>query len=449
MVVLQGVYFMRVIIEFFRRTISINKTKNKIPLLVLFFCLFFTSFANSKINCYYTTNQKITKENFKNSVQKSYWPTNDWQITTPEAQGMKSEILNQTLEYISQENLPINSIVVVRNGFIVLESYPDLISNQSSKFFVWSITKSFISALIGIANQTGSIPNINQKILEIFSNWTLNNPDSRKQLITIEHLLLMRSGFNQTFSREIKEQVDSIQYILDLNLIFDPGTDWFYNHGNVHLLSAILTLKTSQTAFKYAKNNLFNHLGIANVVWDEDKRGISIGPSGLYLTPRDMAKFGFLYLHNGTWDGQQVVPKEWVLKSTSAITTMEEEEDDDYGYLWWIGPNREYFSANGLFGQKITVYPKEDLVIVYTANFSRDNPASVSSLDYINNNFILPSITPETTTLPSITTNPETSETSSEAFSNESVIKTTEGYSFLIMGLGMIFILQNRKKKRN
>ena len=137
-----------------------------------------------------------------------------------------------------------------------------------------------------------------------------------------------------------------------------------------HLLSAIIQKTTGSTLEAYARTKLFEPLGITDISWDADPQGITLGNTGLALRPRDMAKFGYLYLHRGQWDGEQLVPEEWVESATTKhIETkglMNAAEDDGYGYLWWIDSFGGY-SAHGYSGQYIFVLPDLDMVVVFTA----------------------------------------------------------------------------------
>lgn len=141
------------------------------------------------------------------------------------------------------------------------------------------------------------------------------------------------------------------------------------------------------TLQKYAEPRLFEPLGITDYRWGEDSQGITIGAWDLYLTPRDMAKFGYLYLHDGLWDGAQIVPADWVDQSTQSHVVFENAGQGDrtgYGYQWWVYPQSDAFAAQGLEGQLIVVVPNANMVIVFTAQL-RDDAATPLRLimDYI------------------------------------------------------------------
>ncbi|MFX0064121.1 MAG: serine hydrolase domain-containing protein [Candidatus Hermodarchaeota archaeon] len=323
-----------------------------------------------------------------------YWPTTDWLESTPEEQGMNSTKLNQVIDYINDLNFAIDSVVVVRHGYIVLEEYFNpSVSNQSSLHFVYSVTKSFTSALIGIAIQKGFIENVDQKVVDLFSNRIIANLDSRKQNMTIEHLLTMSTGLEWdewTYSyddsrNDVIKMIyssDSVQFILDRLMVNDPGEEWVYSSGASHLLSAIIEQTTNYNTLEFANEFLFGPLGITDVDWWQDPQGIYYGGFGLYLRARDMAKFGYLYLNNGTWDSQQIVSADWVAKSTE--TAFLRGGGHGYGYQWWTYPQLGIYYAIGLYDQSIFVVPDYNMVVVFTANItSGSNPEHNLLFDYI------------------------------------------------------------------
>ena len=137
-------------------------------------------------------------------------------------------------------------------------------------------------------------------------------------------------------------------------------------------------------ALYYARDVLFEPLGIEDVRWSVDKQAINIGGTMMYTTPRDMAKLGYLYLNNGTWDGDQIVPKEWVINATTPYI-QSFDRNYDYGYYWWLDSDGEFYSAWGSEGQRIFVFPQYDLVVVFTASDDSYEP-----YEYLLENYILP-----------------------------------------------------------
>ncbi len=320
----------------------------------------------------------------------AYWPTEGWRTSTPEEQDMDSAKLDQMMEYIDEQDLIIESVVVVRNGYIVFEEYPGPLYDQDMPHVVHSVTKSFASALIGIAIEEGFIDGIEQKFVDLFPERTIENLDSQKESITLEHILTMTAGLEwnefqypwtdpqgnpdprNDYIKALFSD-DPVQYVLDLPMMEEPGVRWNYNGGTSHLLSAIVAEATGYDTLDFAREFLFAPLGITEVRWDSDRHGIRYGGSGLYLTPRDMAKFGYLYLHDGMWDGEQVVPADFVAEATKTHYAV--DGYTGYGYQsWWTCLGTEVYYAAGILGQRIDVVPDLDLVVVFTANIKGPDP---------------------------------------------------------------------------
>jgi CubicO group peptidase (beta-lactamase class C family) len=173
--------------------------------------------------------------------------------------------------------------------------------------------------------------------------------------------------------------------MLDLPMAAQPGTRFNYCSGCTHLLSSIVQVKSGDTA-AFAHKYLFEPLGITCYRWDTDNRGIPIGGWGLKLTPREMAKLGYLFLHNGQWDGRQVVSSAWVQAATQKHSgtggTL------GYGYQWWIYDKYGAYTALGRYGQTIFVVPDDNLVIVTTALSEENNDRIFGLID----NYIVPSV---------------------------------------------------------
>jgi len=332
--------------------------------------------------------------------QRDYWPTASWRYSTAEEQNMDSTKLEEMMEYIRSEGFLLDSVVIVRNGYVVLEEYPrPTLYNQNRTHLLYSATKSFTSMLIGIALKEGYIDNVQHKLLDYFPNRTIANTDSRKQAITLENVLTMTSGLQwDEWTYNLGDQrnsvtsmtgrIDWIQYVLDQPMANEPGTVWTYNGGGSHLLSAVLKEATKTDPWTYAREKLLNPLGITTAYWTTDTLGLQMGFSHLYLRPLDMAKLGFLYLNKGAWDREQIVPAEWVDASTKAYYSVFPEIDYRYGYQWWVRPSARYYWAWGMAGQTIAVIPDYDMVIVFTGSVTDYDPG-----DYLINNYILPSAT--------------------------------------------------------
>ncbi|MHA2322048.1 MAG: serine hydrolase domain-containing protein [Candidatus Thorarchaeota archaeon] len=230
------------------------------------------------------------------------------------------------------------------------------------------MTKSFVSCLFGIAIDEGYIDNVSQRVLSFFPNRSISNWDERKERITLEHLLTMHSGLFWDEGSNSYDLIpsDGTQYVLELDMVSEPGEIFHYSSGVAHLLSSIIQQTTGLTALEFAQDHLFGSLGITDVFWSSDAIGVTIGGFNLSIRSQDAAKFGYLYLNNGTWDGEQIISHDWVKKSTS--TFIQFNAEIGYGYQWWTNPAQEYYYALGLYGQYIFVVPKQDLVVVFSSS---------------------------------------------------------------------------------
>jgi CubicO group peptidase (beta-lactamase class C family) len=298
----------------------------------------------------------------------TYWPTEGWRTSTPEEQGMVSTPIQQMFAAIDQQQLDVHSVLVVRNGYIVAEKYFQPY-DQNSRHVIFSCTKSFISALIGITIDEGAIAGVDQPILDFFPDRTFANVDERKESMTLEHLLTMRSGLDWVegvpAETEMEKTDNWVQYILDRPMAAEPGSEFHYCSGCSHLMSAIIQETTGTDTLAFAQSRLFEPLGITDVYWGLDVTGIANGGWGLEVTPRDMAKFGYLYLNEGVWDGKQIIPAEWFKTSTQQSVALREEMG--YGYQWWIYPQMRIYAARGFQHQAIYVIPDLNVVVVFTA----------------------------------------------------------------------------------
>jgi len=300
------------------------------------------------------------------------WPTQGWQASAPEAQGMDSGVLAAMLEDIQRQGHNIDSVTVIRNGYLVADAaiYP---YEQDTKHIIHSCTKSIVSALIGIAIEQGYIDGVQTPVLDFFPGRSAENIDENKKSMTLDDLLTMSSGLNCRDSylyrwsglNEMRASSDWVQHMLDLPMAEAPGTRFEYCNGASFLLSAILTETTGMSAHEFADKYLFGPLGITDVIWPINPQGINIGWGELRMRPQDLAKIGYLYLRGGEWDGEQIIPSSWVEESTQKHISGTLE--DGYGYQWWVDDSG-IFMAVGYAGQFIFVVPEEELVVVFNSD---------------------------------------------------------------------------------
>ena len=314
---------------------------------------------------------------------------------------MNGTLLEEMLVFCDDLDLDLQGIMVVRNGYNVLEEYPDPEYNESSLTTTWSITKSVISILVGIALDQGNISSLDETMVSFFPERTIANLDSQKESITLRHLLTMKSGLQWGTSEisAIRQSSDWVQYVLDRPMAHTPGETWNYNSGAVHILSAILNKTIGMTPSAFAEIHLFQPLGIVEYDWLVDPQGLDFGGYGLQLTLQDMAKIGFLFLNNGTWDGEQIVSAVWVENSTTVYSTGcgTAGFHGDYGYLWWIRSSDNGYCAFGLDGQFIWVFPNHNVIFVTKSGI-------MPAIDHIITEYILPSVLGIPTTSTTTTT---------------------------------------------
>lgn len=309
--------------------------------------------------------------------------TINWQMVESENVKMDSNKLSELEQTITSEYSNINGIVIVRNGCLAYEKYFNG-KGREDTHHVASVTKSVLSALIGIAIAKGSIKSVEQKVLDFFPEYIL---DAKKHDITLRHLLTMTVPYPFEDWHEpldiLCQQQDWVQYTLDImGEKGDVGT-FKYSTAGAHLLSAILTRSTGKSARAFANEHLFSPLGMKEIPdyrmdaygfddlfgekvkgWVHDPNGNSTGGWGLTLTTRDMARFGYLYLNNGVWGNNEVLPESWIREST-------ELTDNNYGYLWWLRQEDGFFTyaAIGDGGNMICCIPKMNMVVAITSEF--------------------------------------------------------------------------------
>ncbi|HTP11687.1 MAG TPA: serine hydrolase [Anaerolineae bacterium] len=310
---------------------------------------------------------------------------------------MDSDKLAQMIEHIQQEKLNLHSLLIVRNGYLVSEVYAYPYSAEQAHT-IMSVTKSVIDALIGIAIQKGYIKDVHQPLFNLLPDQGVANLDDKKKAITLEDFLTMTSGLDchenpAPGEPSMQGSANWVQFMLDLPMAAQPGTQFNYCTGTIEVLSAILQKATGMSAREFANENLFGPIGIAPIAearWPSDPQKLTIGGYGLALTPEEMAKLGLLYLQRGQWDGKTIVPANWVAAST--VSHANKGDKKEYGYLWWIDPQGKWYAALGRSGQHIFVYPAENLVVVFTADLPFTHDADLIPLQELLDQYILPAV---------------------------------------------------------
>ena len=298
-------------------------------------------------------------------------PGATWPTAAPEEQGFDSALLAQLVEQIHLQGLPVDSLQLVRNGFLILDAYfypyPDDRAHD-----VASVTKSVTSTLVGIALDQGLLT-LDQKVVASFPDLVPMPPSDGKADIELHHLLTMTSGLDcgrTSGEPELREMMGTdhfVQYALDLPMAVAPGTEFAYCSPGSHLLSAMITEATGSSALDFARDHLFGPLGIVDAEWPEDAQGVNHGWGDLQIHPRDLARIGLLFLNEGDWNGMQVVSKDWVAEATRGLVTVD-IDGTGYGYQWWVlaGAFEGLYEALGNGGQAMIVWPDKDVVAVFT-----------------------------------------------------------------------------------
>jgi CubicO group peptidase (beta-lactamase class C family) len=263
----------------------------------------------------------------------------------------------------------LHSLIVSWRGEVVLERYFNG-ARAARAANVKSVSKSIISTLVGVAIERGLVSGPETPISTYFPE-VIKDRDERKQRITIEDLLTMRSGLESTSNRNYGRWVQSgnwVQHALAKPLFAMPGTEMEYSTGNTHLLSAILTKATRTSTWQFAQDAVAKPLGFTLPRWPQDPQGIYFGGNDMLLTPRQMLAFGELYLHEGRVNNRQVVSERWIERSF-VPRGFSRISGQRYGYGWWmreLAGHQAYF-AWGFGGQYIILVPDLELVVVTTS----------------------------------------------------------------------------------
>jgi CubicO group peptidase (beta-lactamase class C family) len=344
-----------------------------------------------------------TSQGSAGPTQPDYWPTAGWRTAAPEDQGMDPAVTGELDAKVSGSYPRVRSLLVVRHGYLVYERYwHGLDASDGHNSF--SVTKSFTSALVGIALEAGHLRGLDQTVGELLAAYLPPNADPRLRRVTVQQLLTMTAGLAGDDPSGawigMLQSRNWLRHILGRRLVSNPGAEFAYSSASSHLLSAMVTDATGQSTLDYGRAKLFGPLGIttdhalvqpirtwpptptqlqadeqASVAWATDPQGYHIGYSWLKLPARDLAKFGYLYLNGGRWDGRQVVPADYVRASTQPRSKPSPSTPaDGYGYQWWttsVDSHHSFFAA-GYAGQLIQVIPDLDLVVVLTSDIDQE-----------------------------------------------------------------------------
>jgi len=287
-----------------------------------------------------------------------------------------NQVLLEKAFNTARQHPRMRSMIVSIKGKVVEEEYFNQVAPEDL-YNVKSVTKSFTSALVGIAIREGFIDSVNQTLADFLSDDPFSI-DSEKGKITIKQLLTMTYGLEW---RQVPEYTEigiwkaapnQVEYIFNKPFVDQPGQKFNYSDGAPHLLSVILTEASGMSTKAFAETYLFGPLEISPTEWLTDKQGYYYGGVTLHITPKDMLKFGMLYLNKGKYKNIQIIPSHWIAESSSDHISTETPEGygSKYGYLWWVDrvSSHDYYFANGYGGQLIFIVPDLEMVCVTTCN---------------------------------------------------------------------------------
>ncbi len=335
----------------------------------------------------------------------AYFPGSAWRTSTPAAQGINGDTLAAIdAEFAAGAHGYIDAMLVIRNGYVVLDRrykqpYDSLFTGpdrrdwqynyQHPSWHPWyrktdlhtlqSVTKSVTSVLTGIAIHRGELPNDSVPVMPYVAGQVTTEADPRRDRMRVRHLLDMTAGikwdewsYNYADSAnsciQMEASQDWVKYVLSLPMDKEPGDSFVYNSGATELLGAVLQKATRTQLDDYARAQLFKPIGVKEFFWKRTPTGLPDTEGGLYLAPGDLARIGYLYLHDGVWDGRRLLPEGWVARSTTPVLEIR-PGGAQYGSLWWM-PSRRYsgpraFMAMGFGGQRLVVVPELNLIAVF------------------------------------------------------------------------------------
>jgi CubicO group peptidase (beta-lactamase class C family) len=345
-------------------------------------------------------------------ADETLWPTRGWATASPASVGLDEEVLLRLdKDFATGKFLLMDSFVVFRCGKKVYErtyshDYVNIYGKEAKEkgplnqrqtgpynYFdpdwhpyyhgtdmhsMQSVTKTVTSVIIGAAKTRGDFKaGLDTPVLKYFDVSKVKNVDERKRRMTLHDLVTMTSGLDwdedvpdndpRNDMSRMEGTDDWVQYTIDRPMAAEPGKVGNYNSGATELLAYIFQKETGQDIDEYGEKYLFAPLGIKHY-WKRTYLGVVDTEGGLFLSGSDLAKIGYLYLHDGIWGGTQIVSKEWIKESLKS--SLDVDSDFDYGFLWWLLKRADssgyVWIARGFGAQHLMVFPKENLIAVFT-----------------------------------------------------------------------------------
>ncbi|MFC1726535.1 serine hydrolase domain-containing protein [candidate division KSB1 bacterium] len=321
-----------------------------------------------------------------------------WEVSSLNAEGINTEIIEEITRLILDVDKydQVLSMAIVKNGKLVHEAYSPY-CQRNTLHVLASITKTVTSTLIGIAIDKGFIESIDSKLYELLPHYSEYFSESGKKKIALRNIVTMTSGlewfervsYNNPKNSEFQmvESEDWIKYVVSRPMENEPGTRFNYNTGSIHLLGEVIKTVSGLHAHQFAEKHLLHPMGIYGYQWNKDPKGYPCTggtDGGIGLRTRDIAKFGWLFLKDGKWNGKQIISQNWIEeapKNHSAKMTGR----GNYGFNWFSGVRMangkrfDYKASFGYGGQTLFIVPEYDLIIVFTCDLAEGN-AGVNTL---------------------------------------------------------------------
>jgi CubicO group peptidase (beta-lactamase class C family) len=347
----------------------------------------------------------------------------DWQSVSLREAGFSDDLAARLDKAIADKQIwNLHSVVVARRGRLAFERYFEaedtkrgsrpmgMVSFKPDTLHdLRSVSKSIVVLLYGIALAAGEVPAPEDPLMRAFAEYADLAEDPQRKRWTLHHVLSMTMGTewneampytNPANSETAMDMApDRYRYVLDRPIVTEPGQRWVYNGGATALLGRLIAKGTSKSLHAFAREVLFDPLGIGPTDWYADKDG-EIAASGLRMTPRDLARIGQLMLRGGVWDDRAVVPADWIARCTTPVVPIDDKVQ--YGYQWYGGAfpfetptipraTQRFWNAAGNGGQRLTVWPGLDLIVVLTAGNYNARDQSLPSLRVISE-AVMPSL---------------------------------------------------------
>ena len=363
------------------------------------------------------------------SSGQQLWPlhANEWAMVSPDAQGFSADTLLLTDQKILQGKYGyVDDVFITRNGQVIyqkkyhndyralyganakeISGLNPFINGPYNYFDPWwhpfyrggdlhtlqSVTKSVVSVTIGIAVARQEFPDLSTPVLNYFDISKVQNVDDRKKKMTIRDLITMTGGFEweewipfddpKNDCAGMEASFDWIKYTIDKPMVAQPGERFKYSSGGSQLLAYIFKASTGKDIEEYASQYLFGPLGIKEWVWKRTPTGLPDTEGGLFLKASDLARIGYLFLRDGTWNGQRILTPEWIKDSVKPSASV--SKSVKYGYKWWLipyGNDRAKFvwACRGFGDQSMIIIPEYGIVAVFTAwNISQESQAHLAT----------------------------------------------------------------------